>query len=537
MAIDKRGGAKLPKDASRESTPGLKLDSGPFIGIIKNNVDPSRTGKLQVYIPQLGGDEQEPSNWYTVKYASPFFGSTLGLPGSPDENSFGIEQQTYGFWAIPPDINNLVLCLFVMGDPSQGFYFACIPNTPQHHMVPGISRMQSNVRPNVNKEFLDRVDSTEPVNLPVTEKNTNIVSNDTDPNFITSPRLIHSYQANVVLQQGLDTDPIRGTITSSSQRDTPSQVLGISSPGRSIPDTAEFPNLQDLLDRQSLSIDTVQSFPARKGGHSFVMDDGDAFGQSNLVRLRTAGGHQILLHDTANVIYITNSLGTAWVEMTPEGSINIFSGNSLNIRAATDLNFHADANVNIHAGDTIKMYAGSSILSQTKIQLSTASDMYNLNCGVMGIRAGGNMDVRSISGSWETAGLLNLKTGSFTLNSKNELILSSNTNAVTGAVSGWKVTTGELWFKGGDKIYLNTAGKIPAYPAAPLEPDINPALNLYNQPNARYNNDVKRWFAVDKDFESIAPFTPTHEPWQRQTGTLKYSNGFVEAPRKQTPGT
>ena len=123
MAIDKRGGGQAPKWASRESTPGLKIDSGPFIGIIKNNVDPSRQGRLQVWIPDLGGDEQEPSNWYTVRYASPFFGSTLGLPGSPDENAFGIEQQTYGFWAVPPDINNLVLLTFVMGDPGRGFWF------------------------------------------------------------------------------------------------------------------------------------------------------------------------------------------------------------------------------------------------------------------------------------------------------------------------------------------------------------------------------------------------------------------------------
>ncbi len=535
MAIDKRGGSKLPKDATRENTPGLRIDPGPFIGIVKNNVDSARTGKLEVFIPELAGDEQEEGGRYTVRYASPFFGSTRGLPGSPDENSFGIEQQTYGFWAIPPDINNLVLCIFVAGDPNRGYYFACIPNTPQHHMVPAISRMQGNSRPIVNKEFTNRVEASGKVGLPVTEKNTNIVANDTDPNFINSPKLVHSYQANIVLQQGLDRDLVRGTVTSSSQRDTPSQVFGISTPGRTLPDTAEFPNLNELLNSQSLSIETVQSFPARKGGHSFVLDDGDAFGDNNLVRLRTAAGHQILLHDTANVIYITNSLGTTWIELTPEGSINIFSGNSVNVRAATDLNFHADANVNIHAGDTIKMYAGSTIQSQTKIQLSTASDIYNLNCGVLGIRAGGNMDIRSISGSWNVSGLLNVAAGNVTINTKKEIILSSNTNASTGAVSGWRVTSGELWQKA-DKVYLNTAGKVPVYPTAPLEPDINPPFNLYNQPNARFDNNTKRWNIVDKDFESIAPFTPTHEPWQRQTGTLKYNNGFVEAPKPQTPG-
>lgn len=553
MAIDKRGGGQAPKWASRESTPGLKIDSGPFIGIIKNNVDPSRQGRLQVWIPDLGGDEQEPSNWYTVRYASPFFGSTIGLPGSPDENAFGIEQQTYGFWAVPPDINNLVLLTFVMGDPGRGFWFACVPNTPSMAMVPGISRMPDDIRPIVNKDFTSRTESAGGVYLPVTERNTNSVANDTNPNFTIASRLIHTYQANVVIEQGLDRDPVRGTITSSSQRDSPSQVIGLSTPGRALPDLAEFPNLEDLLKTQALSIETVQSFPARKGGHSFVLDDGDVRGDSRLVRLRSAAGHQIVLHDTANVIYISNSLGTSWVELTPDGSVNIYSGGSVNVRAEQDLNLHADSNVNIHAGDTIQMYAGSTIQSQTKIQLTKADDIFNLNAGVVGVRSGGNMNVRSVTLDVETEGniviksnaytsietfaLMNLKAGRFHANVKNELVLNSTTNSVTGATSGW-TTTGELWVNG-SKVYLNTSGKkvvTPIPTVAPVQPAINPDLTLYKQPGVKYDDGVKRWFKEAGQFESVAPFTPTHEPWARATGLKKYSDGTAENPKDQTPG-
>jgi len=354
---ERRAGKHLPDWANREATSGIRIDSGPHLGIVKNNVDPARLGRLQVWIPDLGGDELEPSNWYTVNYASPFFGSTVGLPGSPDAGNFGTEQQSYGFWAVPPDIGNHVLITFVMGDASRGYWFACIPNTPSISMVPGIGRP-----PNPNRiitdtpAFAGRVDSE--IYLPASELNTDGPGVDKDPDFLNSPRVIHSFQANIVFDQGLDRDQHRGSISSSSQRDTPSRVIGISSPGRTSPDETDFPNFAELLKSGALTIEQFQSYwVSRKGGHTFVMDDGDLFGQSNLVRLRSAGGHTILMNDTQDIFYIINKTGSAWVELTAEGSINVYGKNDINLRAERDLNVHADANVSIHAGDSIIFFA------------------------------------------------------------------------------------------------------------------------------------------------------------------------------------
>ena len=147
MAVDKQSRDRLPDWAGNDKPTGVKLDAGPFIGIIKNNSDPARQGRLAVWIPDIGGEEEDPTKWYVVRYASPFFGSTLGLPRSPDlcNDNFGTSQQTYGFWAVPPDINNQVLVTFVMGDPSRGFWIGCIPNLQTQHMVPGLARPDGNV--------------------------------------------------------------------------------------------------------------------------------------------------------------------------------------------------------------------------------------------------------------------------------------------------------------------------------------------------------------------------------------------------------
>ena len=85
MASNNRVGNKLPKWADRDSATGVKLDTAVFVGIVKNNLDPARSGRLQIWIPDLGGQEDDSKNWRTVSYASPFFGSTA--PGAANANN------------------------------------------------------------------------------------------------------------------------------------------------------------------------------------------------------------------------------------------------------------------------------------------------------------------------------------------------------------------------------------------------------------------------------------------------------------------
>lgn len=490
MASDKQSTNRIPDWAGTNKPSGVKLDPGPFIGIIKNNSDPARQGRVAVWCPDIGGDEDDPNQWYIVRYASPFFGSTLGLPTSPDNanDNFAVSQQTYGFWAVPPDINNRVLITFVMGDPTRGFWFACVPNIQTMHMVPGIARPQDNIETVPDKLFgAGRITSDS--FLPTAELVTENPTIDRSPEFYRLPRVVHTYQANIVINQGLDQDPVRGTITSSALRETPSQVIGLSSPGRTTPDTTDFPNLQQLLDQQQLPIGLVQQFSARKGGHTFVMDDGDIYGQNRLLRLRSSSGHQILMHDTENLMYISNSLGTAWIELTPDGSMNIFSASNVSIRAQQDINFHADNNINLHSGNTIKMFAEKYFINETQSYQLTASKNISLNAGNVGIKSGTSLLMQSVTGGWKTSADLVLK---------------------------------------GRKIFLNTNT-----PASPLT---NQPLEFFHQTSVEFDNNRKLWRPITTRFESLAPFAPTHEPWIRQTGQLKKNNGKIIESMPQTPG-
>jgi hypothetical protein len=504
MAENKSSANRLPDWAGTNRATGVKLDPGPFIGIIKNNADPARAGRLAVWVPAISGDEDEADKWYIVRYASPFFGSTLGTSGD-DTKNFNVSQQTYGFWAVPPDLGNKVLVTFVMGDPNQGFWFACIPNVLTTSMVPGLARPWGNtntvssgfgnngfgrINNKINPDpFFGTGRITPESFLPTSELVNENTAIDTSPEFFDLPRVVHTWQANIVIEQGLDQDPVRGTVTSSSQRETPSQVVGLSSPGRTVPDLAEFPNLDTILKDGSLPVSVVQNFPNRKGGHSLVLDDGDLYGQNRLLRLRSSAGHQILMHDTEDLLYISNSKGTTWIELTPDGSVNIFSNSNVSVRAQQDINFHADRDINFHSGRTIRMFAEKYFLNQTESYQVTAVKNYSLNAGNVGIKSGTSLLMESVTGGIKTSADLVLK---------------------------------------GRKIFLNTQ--------TPQSPLTNQPLEFYKHANVSYDKTASMWKPATTTFESLAPFAPTHEPWARRTGELKKNSGKVVSSIPQTPG-
>lgn len=249
MPIDFRVGTKVAKNLRTDSVPATSLAPFPYIGIVKNNLDPTRCGRIQVFIPELGGNPDDQSNWRTVSYASPFMGYTsteLSDRDNPDKlNAWNHVSHTYGMWMVPPDLGIEVIVIFVAGDPMRGYWIACVNSNLSRHMLPALG----------SSVFVDTKNASSNVTAaygtgnaaPVTEFNENRDSNRIDPNFYTLEKPVHEPQFNILLKQGLETDTTRGAISSSSQRETPSQVFGISTPGRPVNDPAEDPTFVEKL--------------------------------------------------------------------------------------------------------------------------------------------------------------------------------------------------------------------------------------------------------------------------------------------------
>jgi hypothetical protein len=390
MTADRRVGKQAPEQFRRE-TSSIRLDTGPYVGKVKNNIDPTRSGRLQIYIPDLSsGDEDNTDNWRTVAYASPYFGST-DQPDTNKQNAFSKVRHTYGMWAVPPDIGNFVLCTFVAGDPMRGFWFACIPNQLGHMMIPGAAGTYQVDAETIEDSVVKQAYSGGPTVTSEFNENTG----DLDwANFVAIKKPIHEEYYKGLLAQGLQNDFIRGIISSSSQRETPSTVFGISTPGRPLNDPAAVPGYQQKLEAGELK-ESDYAIAARKGGHVFVMDDGNWQGKDQLVRLRTTGGHQLLMNDSEKILYIGNSDGSVWIELTGPGHLNIFAAASVNIRAQGDLNFHADKDINFNAGGAFNVSAAKGLnLQSTRVAINAAQNLTAYG-GTVGIGSGGIMDLNA----------------------------------------------------------------------------------------------------------------------------------------------
>lgn len=465
---------------------GVPTEMGPFIGEVMNNIDPARGGRLQVYIEQFsGGDKTNKSLWRTVSYCPPFYGVTpkSGTNTGPGGYVPG-NQQSYGMWFTPPDIGVMVLCFFVGGDPNAGYYVGCVPAQALNHMIPAIGSAPTSqaVTQNNNQQTY----FAGAAQLPVTEinnapENTKISE---DPKFFDQPKPVHSFVAAVLFQQGLNNDPVRGPIGSSSQRESPSNCYGMSTPGRAI--------YQGGLDEKSiksqLQSGTVQAASAgvigRRGGHTFVMDDGDLEGKDNLIRIRTAKGHQITMSDDGNAFYICHANGQTWVELGQEGTLDVFSTNSINLRTQGTLNLHADQDVNINAGGTLN------------IRANVATNLQSL----------GPIDVAG--------------KGALTLFSEGKVgIKSSSTFAIKS-----KLTT----IDGGAALSLK--GTLISLNGGPtLGVDAPKGITNYIMPDTTFNNSTG-WAVKADGLESIVTRAPTHEPWP-------YHNQGVSAQVNLTGGS
>jgi len=472
MAQDGVVGKKIAKNFDRESVAGVKNDTGTYVGIVKDNLAPARNGRLRVWIPDFGGDENSEHNWRKVNYASPYFGTTFAQAGDIN-NKFADVHHTYGMWMTPPDIGSQVLCTFVNGQPGRGYWFACISPGISQWMVPAMAAGNFVDRNSASADIKASIlpeNHVPPQYLPVAEFNEN-VENYFDSVFYNNAKPIHEFQANILFQQGLDRDKVRGAISSSSQRETPSHVFGISTPGRALTkDPADDPDYATKVASGTIPPDQF-AVPSRKGGHTFVMDDGDANGVDQLIRLRTAGGHQILMNDDQSTMYIAHKNGTSWVEIDDTG-IKVYTGGDLSIRTEGTLNLHADNDINMQAGGSINMDSATAT-TMTSGQIKIGGADSTLIYGAKMSMGGGQVIVSS--------------DGKLNMSSASAMKIDGSTLDLNGG-------------SGGNSI------------SCPVIPKNKLADTTYD------SSLTKLWSSVPQAVDSVVTILPSHEPWVR-TGT------------------
>jgi len=397
------------KDFQTQNVRGVREERGIVIGEVKVNAHPASMGNLMVFVPTFAdrSRENDKSQWRQVKYCTPFYSRTE-VQGSGDSSV--TTKNTAGMIYPCPDIGTKVLCFFPEGRNQDGFWFACAPDTYM---------MQSIPEPAMTENVTTKPDEIRGKLAPGGEFNDKDNPTDKITNYLTPKRAFDSNTHGILKTQGLDEDQIRGLTSSNYMRETPSELFGITTKGRRIDknstDVADnkkiISKLKNNADLSKLEADAVEGRVARKKGHSLVMDDGDIEGNNNLIRFRTAAGHQILLHDTEDLIYIGNSKGTSWVQMDASGQLDVYSKTNINLRSK-NINMHADSSIKMHAGNNIQIVAGKTLQLEGGILAHMYSDgqaqMYgaksidiksgstlNVDGNKVGIKASGNMDLQA----------------------------------------------------------------------------------------------------------------------------------------------
>ncbi len=496
------------------------LSTGIYVARVISHLDPTFMGSLEVsLLKDQNNNPGDDSQLYIVKYAPPFFGYTgFEYMGKNDGTTSTIEgfndtQKSYGMWFVPPDVGVNVLVLFVDGDPSQGYWFACVPGRFINNMVPAIAGSTNNT---LDAEDKARYGNTKQP-LPVAEINKRIngEKQEIDPEKIK--KVVHPI-ADRFLEQGLIEDDVRGVSNSSPRREAPSAVFGISTPG---PVDRRTNAKKAVVGKNDSKSDPVPI--SRLGGTQLVMDDGDdryhrekpasegpvkyidlldkeaqkklSTGSATIpygeyFRVRTRTGHQLLMHNSEDLIYIGNARGTTWIELTSNGKIDIYAQDSISIHTGTDLNIRADRDINLEAGRNINMRTESG-----KWHTEIATDMEFLINNDAKLTVGANSDI-----------LIGAK---LKISANNDFDIATNTEIKVSANGDISIGSGSELKMNAGKINLNGPNNAEAAAAAdfvkPYDLRDNPATSTTaGWPAKKYQSGVVK---------SFMKRIPMHEPW------------------------
>lgn len=309
-------------------------DAIPFImeGQVVATDDPEQMGRVKVWVPALDGERYNIDSLPWTNYASPFFGFTTAYPAGSAESK-NEAQAAYGFWAIPK-IGSVVLVFCLNANPDQRYYFAAKILYHKNRSLP------------LGKNKNDNGDIG-----PFGEDSTQ------------SKKIQPSYD-NLRQQFSSKLDSPQAKTRGAYERQV---AAGDKSDGYS-----KSPIDDSYVDPQTVCFVTP-------GRHAIIFQDDPTIAR---LRIKTANGHQLILDDANERVYVSTAKGNTWVELDQDGHMHVFAAESISFNSSGDLNFHASKDVNIYAENNINVKA---------------------NVGQLKIEAGSDLHIKSMSSIFQEA--------------------------------------------------------------------------------------------------------------------------------------
>lgn len=454
------------KNLLMQSGTAKETNDSITLGVVVDTNDPQQMGRVRAVCVAWGdsyGTDFEDLPW--CMYGAPFGGSMTKATRGP-----GIQETkgsvAYGMWAIPK-VGAQILVACLDGDPMYRVYLGCIFDQLTPHTLPhgrymyedhdALEKGSSDAKP--QGPYSSEEKFIEPLNT----NQKRAFGNHGEPSFEWRNRGADYTVARVNVDELDYTESqVQDDLDIDYDDWISTQGYGVS---RQNPfGTSSLTNKN--YDSPVYSITTP-------GFHSLSMDDRM---ENARIRLRTTSGHQILMDDTNERIYIQTAKGNNWIEIDENGTIDIYSTNRINIRSAEDMNFTSDKTIRFTAQEGIHMYTPDEIRMHAKKDINVLTEQ--------------NIRAHSLQSTYLQADQnIQFKAGtSYYLNAAQEI------NEKCGS---------DLKLSSGSTIHLNAGVDILETAARDVHMQ-GPAATVAS--NAEQPNEQKAFWTSR---------VPDHEPWAR----------------------
>jgi hypothetical protein len=250
------------------------------------------------------------------------------------------------------------------------------------------------------------------------------------------------------------------------------------------------------------------------GFHSISMDDRQ---ENCRIRLRTTGGHQFILDDTNERVYLATAQGKNWMEMDQAGNITAYTDGTYSVRGKGDINFTSDKTIRMHAngihmvstadiciqsttdvnvkvGNDLKIgTSGKTLLTAVgDIGLTTRGSLQSMSLGITGIKA----TILQVANPMVVAGGIAM----------SGALSSTSGSSVAATIDGDLSVTGQIRANNVQAQGFNDNSPPPPTPPPPFTPpSVSPASA---------NEAAAKWTSM----------VPDHEPYARVMTKDDYSH-------------
>lgn len=355
-------------DHSAENGDLTQLSKTISIGFVVDNDDPLQQGRLRIFCPAYNDNPKKLLHLPWAGYVSPVGGvisQSAYARGHVEGREFSNGPIHYGFWGIP-EIGAHALVACINGDPRRRVWLGCFPSHQETHTI-GHGRFKHENN-EVNGPLTSRGNPIEPTASKLKEAFNNDISS-SEWKTRAADYQITSVRSKPSPDKSVYVDDDYETISNNEEDEWVKEILGEHGY-----DWSGYKNLASFLSSRVYGWTTP-------GFHSITMDDRPF---NSRIRIRTAGGNQILLDDTNERMYFSTSGGKSWLEMDAAGNIDVFAERRLSVHAEKDINFSAGESIRLKANKFISMYAGNTTgqsplseqLSTGEIRIQSSNDMH-----------------------------------------------------------------------------------------------------------------------------------------------------------------